>query len=68
MIPDLAHRVSVFGLLKPVACRICFDVTLMKTSYIPMVSLSSEKTGIPPRPAEMEGRASIPDYLWIRGA
>ena len=28
MIPDLAHRVSVFGLLKPAACRICFDVTL----------------------------------------
>lgn len=51
MIPDLAHRVSVFGLLKPVACRICFDVTLTRTIYVPVMSPSSQKTGIPPRPA-----------------
>src|SRR6266436_8540322 len=53
MIPDLAHRVSVFGLLKPAACRICFDVTLTRTTYVPMMSLSSEKRqGSPPPPAD----------------
>src|SRR5690242_10774626 len=55
MIPDLAHRVSVFGLLKPVACRICFDVTLTKTIYVSVMSPSSEKTGTLPVPAEMAG-------------
>src|ERR1700730_6894750 len=57
MIPDLAHRVSVFGLLKPVACRICFDVTLIETAYIPMMSLSSDHSHVPRRaPVPREGQ------------
>src|ERR1700756_400938 len=56
MIPDLAHRVSVFGLLKPVACRICFDVTLIRTIYVPMMSPSSRKTDPSPSSQEMAGR------------
>src|SRR5437762_10301443 len=65
MIPDLAHRVSVFGLLKPAACRICFDVTLTMTTYVPVMSLSSEKDRDPPPPPADGGKG--PQFQVICG-